>query len=140
MITNCNQCHSGNFAKLEMQKGDQMVREADHLMAEAIRIVADLYKGGFLAKPKNYSYSFPDLLTFHDAPTPIETRLFDMFLEHRNRAFQGAFHNSPDYTWWYGYSEMQKDLTEIKYMAKEIRKGGKIPIQKTAAPVAKKSK
>jgi hydroxylamine dehydrogenase len=138
MIVTCNQCHSGNFAKSEMQKGDQMVREADHLMAEAIRVVADLYKGGFLTKPRNYLYAFPDLLTFHDAPTPIEMRLFDMFLEHRNRAFQGAFHNSPDYTWWYGYSEMQKDLTDIKFMAEETRKSGKAPAKKAGAPAAKK--
>jgi hydroxylamine dehydrogenase len=135
MIATCNQCHSGNFAKSEMQKGDQMIREADRLMAEAIRIVADLYKGGFLEKPKNYFYAFPDVLTFNNAPTPIETRLFEMFLEHRNRAFQGAFHNNPDYTWWYGYSELQKDLTDIKFMAKEIRKGGKIPaVKKSAKP------
>ena len=37
MIETCNSCHSGNFAKLELGKGDQMIREADHLLAEAIR-------------------------------------------------------------------------------------------------------
>jgi hydroxylamine dehydrogenase len=138
MTATCNQCHSGNFAKSELQKGDQMVREADHLMAEAIRVVAGLYKGGFLEKPKSYSYPFPDLLTFNNAPTPIETKLFEMFLEHRNRAFQGAFHNSPDYSWWYGFSELQKDLTDIKFMAEEIRKGGKAPVKAAAGPAAKK--
>jgi hydroxylamine dehydrogenase len=137
MTATCKQCHSGNFVKSELQKGDQMVREADHLMAEAIRTVADLYKGGYLAKPKSYSYAFPDLLTFNDAPTPIETQLFVMFLEHRNRAFQGAFHSSPDYAWWYGYSELQHNLTDIKFKAEEIRKGGKVPA-KAAAPAAKK--
>jgi hypothetical protein len=44
-----------------------------------------------------------------------------MFLEHRNRAFQGSFHNSPDYSLWYGWSEMQRDLTEIKSLAEELR-------------------
>ena len=78
-------------------------------MAEAIRIVASLYKDGIIAKPKTYDYAFPDLLTFNDAPTPIEPKLFKMFLEHRNRTFQGTFHNSPDYAWWYGYSAMQED-------------------------------
>lgn len=39
-----------------------MIRNADHLMAEAIQVVAGLYKDGTLQKPKNYSYAFPNLL------------------------------------------------------------------------------
>jgi hypothetical protein len=104
----------------ELAKGDQMIKEADHLMGEAIRTIAALYKDGILPKPKNYAYSFPDLLTFHDAPTVIEQKLFVMFLEHRMRAFQGTFHANPDYSLWYGWSEMQRDLTEIKEMAAEM--------------------
>jgi hydroxylamine dehydrogenase len=131
-VSTCKQCHSSNFVKGELQKGDQMIKEADHLMADAIRTVAGLYKDGILAKPKTYAYPFPDLLTFQDAPTTIETKLFVMFLEHRNRAFQGMFHSSPDYAWWEGYSSLQRGLTEIKYMASEMRKAGKAPAQAEA--------
>jgi hydroxylamine dehydrogenase len=74
-----------------------------------------------LQKPKNYAHAFPDLLTFHDAPTVIEQKLFVMFLEHRMRTFQGTFHSNPDYALWYGWSEMQRDLTEIKKLASELR-------------------
>ncbi|MEJ2110808.1 MAG: cytochrome C, partial [Acidobacteriota bacterium] len=49
-------------------------------------------------------------------------KLFVMFLEHRNRSFQGTFHNSPDYALWYGWSKMQQSLTEIKAMADELRR------------------
>jgi hypothetical protein len=122
MLKTCNQCHSANFARGELEKGDQMIKEADHLMAEAIRIVAGLYKDGRLARPKTYAYAFPDLLTFHDAPTVIEQKLFVMYLEHRNRAFQGTFHANPDYALWYGWSEMQRDLTEIRTLAEELRR------------------
>jgi hypothetical protein len=115
-----------------------MIKEADHLMAEAIRVVAGLYKDGIVPKPKTYSYNFPDLLTFNDAPTPVETQLFVMFLEHRNRAFQGTFHSSPDYAWWYGYSELQRDLTDIKFMAAEMRRNAKAPAKASLAPSAKK--
>jgi hypothetical protein len=121
MLKTCNECHSLNFAKAELEKGDDMIREVDHLMAEAIRTVAALYKDGILAKPDAYSYPFPDLLTFHDAPTSIEQKLFVMFLEHRMRAFQGTFHMNPDYALWYGWSEMRQDLTEIKRIAEELR-------------------
>ena len=125
MLKTCNQCHSINFARGELEKGDQMIKAADHLMAGAIRIVAGLYKDGILPKPETYAYAFPDLLTFHDAPTVIEQKLFVMFLEHRMRAFQGTFHASPDYALWYGWSEMQRDLTEIATLAKEMRKNAK---------------
>jgi len=125
MIKICNRCHSVNFAKGELAKGDQMIKEADRLMAEAILTVAGLYKDGILPKPKNYAYPFPDLLTFHDAPTVIEQKLFVMFLEHRMRAFQGTFHANPDYALWYGWSEMQRDLTEIKEMAADLHEKAK---------------
>ena len=122
MIKTCNQCHSVNFAKQQLQQGDDMIRNADHLMAEGIRVVADLYKDGVLPKPQNYTYAFPNLLTFHDAPTVIEQKLFVMYLEHRMRTFQGTFHASPDYALWYGWSEMQRDLTEIKELAADMRR------------------
>jgi hypothetical protein len=121
MLKTCNQCHSANFAREQLDKGDQMIKAADKLMADAIRTVAALYQDGVLPKPQNYAYAFPDLLTFHDAPTVIEQKLFVMFLEHRMRAFQGAFHANPDYAFWYGWSEMQRDLTEIKTHAAELR-------------------
>jgi hydroxylamine dehydrogenase len=91
-------------------------------MAEGIRVVASLYQDGVLPKPQNYAYPFPNLLTFHDAPTVIEQKLFVMYLEHRMRAFQGTFHASPDYALWYGWSEMQRDLTEIKELAVDMRR------------------
>ena len=121
MIKACSQCHSENFAKEEMAKGDALIEKVDHLLAEAIREIAALYQEGILQKPENYAYAFPDLLTFHDAPTPIENRLFEMHLKHRMRAFQGAFHQNPDYSLWYGWSEMVRDLDEIRAMAKEMR-------------------
>lgn len=121
MIGICSDCHSENFAKEELQKADDMIREADRLMAEAINVVAGLYNDGILKKPENYPYNYPMLLTFHDAPTVIEQDLFVMFLKHRMRTFQGAFHANPDYSLWYGWSEMVRDLTKIKEAAESMR-------------------
>jgi len=121
MIDTCNQCHSKNFATAELAKGDDMIREADRLLAEAIETVAGLYRDGLLKKPETYAFPYPDLLAFHDAPTVIEQRLFEMHLKHRMRAFQGTFHANPDYALWYGWSEMVRDLTEIKTLAHELR-------------------
>jgi hydroxylamine dehydrogenase len=118
----CNRCHSVNFANEQLQHGDDMIKNADHLMARAIREVTGLYKDGGLAKPASYAYAFPNLLTFHDALTVVEQKLFVMFLEHRMRTFQGTFHASPDYASWYGWSEMQRDLTEIRELSAQMRR------------------
>ena len=121
MIKTCENCHSENFAKLELEKGDNIIKQADHLMAEGINVVAGLYKDGILQKPESYAYNFPDLLTFHDAASVVEQKLFVMYLEHRMRTFQGTFHANPDYALWYGWSEMVRDLAEIKELASQMR-------------------
>jgi len=141
MIDTCHQCHSVNFVGTQFKNAEGLLREADHLMAEGIRTVAALYKDGVLKKPKDYAHAFPDLLTFHDAPTVPEQKLFVMFLEHRMRTFQGAFHNNPDYSLWYGWSEMVRDLAEIKEAAATLReKAGKKAAAKPAKPAEQKAR
>lgn len=135
VLKTCEQCHSPSFSREQLQQSDDMIRQSDHLMAEAVRTVAGLYHDGILKKPSNYAYPFPDVLTFHDAPTAIEQKLFVMMMEHRMRAFQGSFHSNPDYATWYGWSEMQRDLTEIKEMAAEMRRNGTASSAPAAAPV-----
>jgi hydroxylamine dehydrogenase len=121
MVETCGRCHASAFVNAQLRNAEELIREADHLMAEGIRVVAALYQDGVLAKPRDYAFAFPDLLTFHDAPTVPEQKLFVMFLEHRMRTFQGAFHANPDYALWYGWSEMVRDLAEIREAARDLR-------------------
>jgi len=120
MVAICTQCHGAPFVKTNLAEADQMIKEADKVMAEAIEIVAGLYKDGII-KPQAGKPAYPDLLTFYDAMTPIEQTLYVMFLEHRMRAFQGAFHMNPDYVTWYGYAELKKDIVEIRHEAEAMR-------------------
>jgi hypothetical protein len=119
MLKICSQCHSRTYAKTNLKNADQMIKEADKLMAGAIEIVADLYQRGII-QPEAGKPAYPDMLTFYDTMTPIEQTLYVMFLEHRMRAFQGAFHMNPDYVTWYGLAEMKKDLVEIKHEAEQM--------------------
>lgn len=123
MVKACVQCHSETYAKGELAKGDQMVRETDRLMAEGIRTVAALYKEGVLQQAKGYAYPFPNIVTFNYAPTPIEMKLSAMFFGHRMHAILGTFHSSPVNAYTHGWSEMRADLTEINAMANELRRG-----------------
>jgi len=113
----CRQCHAADTVNAQFKKYDAVLRESDGLMAEGIKTVAGLYKEGIL-EPKG---GYPDLLAFYEAKTPIEQDLYIMFLEHRNRAFQGAFHDNWDYMHWYGWAELKTDLVKIKDEAKEMR-------------------
>ena len=121
MLKVCSQCHSPSFAKEQLDKADEVIKESDKLMAEAIKIVESLYKDGILEKPKDYPLH-TDLLRFYEVRHPIEQKLYVMFLEHRMRSFQGAFHMNPDYMHWYGWAEMKRDLAEIKHEAEMLRK------------------
>ncbi len=123
----CMQCHSPGFVNQNMKNADMMVKEADKLFAEAIDIVAGLYKDNII-EPKKDQAKYPDLLTFYDVNTKIEQILYEMFMDHRMKTFQGAFHLNYDYSTWYGYAKLKKDLTEIREIANEMRmkKSGKI--------------
>jgi len=122
MLKVCSQCHSPSYAEENLAAGDGLIRDADKLMAEAIREVRGLYEGGILTRPEGWGTA-PDLLQFYDTMYPIEQVLWVMFLEHRMRTFQGAFHMNPDYTHWYGWAEMKRDLAEIKAEAAAMRAG-----------------
>jgi hypothetical protein len=116
----CSRCHSPSYAKDQLDQSDQLIKEADKLMSEAIRIVQALYKDGILTKPEGWSFA-PDLLQFYDARSSIEQELHVMFLEHRMRTFQGAFHANFDYSHWYGWAPMKESLQKIKDEALALR-------------------
>lgn len=128
MVANCRKCHSEAFARKQLEMGDQMLKKADRLMAEAIETVAGLYRDGILKKRKGYAFDYPDLLYFMQTGgktqelSYIEQVLCQMFMKHRMRTYQAFFHVNPDYAYWYGWAMMVKDLGEIKHLAEQMRK------------------
>jgi len=120
MTTVCAQCHGESYAKKQLDEADLVVKEADKIMAEAIRVVQGLYKDNVLKKPADWTMA-PDLLQFYEAKSSVEQDLYVMFMEYRMRAFQGAFHINPDYMHWYGWAPMKETLQKIKDEAAKLR-------------------
>jgi len=120
MIRVCANCHARTFAQQNLEAGDAIIKDSDKLVAQAIDIVEGLYNDGILERPKDRP-PVPDLLRFYEVKYPIEQELYTMFLEHRMRSFQGAFHMNPDYQHWYGWAEMKRDLAEISDEAAQLR-------------------
>ena len=121
MLDICSKCHSPSYAKDQLDAGDRVIREADKIIAEAIRIVNGLYNDGILKTPEGWDFA-PDLLQFYEAKSPVEQELYLMFMEYRMRAFQGAFHSNPDYMHWYGWAPLKESLVRIKDDAERMRK------------------
>jgi len=128
MIDTCNKCHSRKYVREQLEMGDAAIKKADRLLAEAIKIVADLYKDGIIKKPENYAFAYPDFLYFMrtgggsmNQVSYIDQVLFEMYMKHRMRMYQGFFHVNPDYAYWYGWAMMTKDFGEIKELARTLR-------------------
>ena len=128
MIKVCMQCHSETYARTQLALGDSMMQKADRLMAKAIQHVADLYRDGILEKPDDYAFAYPDFLHFMrtngsklDGMSHIDQVLFEMYMKHRMRTYQGQFHVNPDYAYWYGWAMMTKALGEIEELALILR-------------------
>ncbi len=124
MLKVCGQCHSASYAREQLEAGDQVIREADRVMAEAIREVRALYEEGLLRKPEGWRVA-PDLLQFYEAKSAVEQELYVMFLEYRMRAFQGAFHMNPDYMHWYGWAPLKEGLVRIRDEAEKMRQAAR---------------
>ena len=126
MAATCGACHAASFVRAELAKGDSMLREADRELAAAIRVVAGLYADGSLPRPPGASSPWPDLLAIPRTPSPIERRLYEMYLVHRGHAFQGTFHSSPGHALWEGWAGLARDREDIERMAAELRgRGGR---------------
>ncbi len=122
MESTCQKCHSADFVKQNLKNADLMIKSSDKILAEAIDIIAGLYRDKIIKKQTNQAtFPYPDLLTFYEVRTPIEEVLYEMFMDFRMKTYQAAFHIMPDYTTWYGYAKMKESLVEIKGMAEQMR-------------------
>ena len=125
----CSKCHSRTYAEKQLAMSDSMMQKADRLMAQAIEIVASLYKDGVIKKPDAYAFAYPDFLYFMRTGgssmaklSYIDQVLFQMYMKHRMRTYQAFFHMNPDYAYCDGWAMMVKDLGEIQELANTMRK------------------
>ncbi len=122
-IKTCERCHSATFARENLRNADLMIKAADKVFAQAIEIVAGLYRDGIIKKETNQAtWPYPDLLNFYGVNTRIEEVLYEMFMDYRMKTFQAAFHMMPDYTTWYGYAKLKESLVEVKELAAQMRR------------------
>ncbi len=122
----CRECHGESMVRERFGIYDGVLREADRVLAEAIRIVAGLYRDG-LIEPREGApvKGYPFVLDFYEVDTAVEQELYLMYEEYRMRTYQGAFHENWDYMHWEGWGMMRKSLVKIRDMAKAMRSRAK---------------
>ena len=122
MVKTCKACHCANYVNSSLENSDQMIKAADEIFAEAIELVATLYKDKILKSTTNTAtFPYPDLLTFYEVDSHIEELLYEMFMDFRMKTFQASFHLMPDYTTWYGLAKMKETLVEMKDINQQLR-------------------
>jgi len=122
MLEICTECHSETFARTNLETSDELLKESDKVLAQSIETIKGLYEDGILEPAEGYpTPPYPFLLAFYDAPTDIEQDLYLQWMEYRQRAFQGAFHNSADYMHWYGWAPLNETAIRIENEAKRLR-------------------
>jgi hypothetical protein len=122
----CTDCHAERMVRERFEIYDGVLREADRIFAEAVRVVAGLYADGLIEQREGTPVEgYPFVLDFYDVDTAVEQELYLMYEEYRMRTYQGAFHENWDYMHWEGYAKMRKSLVKIRETAEKMRGEGK---------------
>ena len=139
MIKLCLVCHSEDKARGYLASADAHKLAGDALVIEAREILKGLYddgliepshatrSAGLLAGPRFTAIALDQATAQHSPAslyfdvTPIEREYFDLFFFSALKSYKGAFHMSPDYSWWYGYADVLGHLATIRDEAETIR-------------------
>lgn len=130
MLEVCARCHAPTFAARNLTDADAIQRQSLALVEEARSIIETLDGDRLLdpspaARPPHPLFGRrlvlgPQML--YENLSPIEALFFRMKKFDYVTTYKGAFHQSPDYTHWYGNSLLKLDLSEIRGMASRLRR------------------
>jgi hypothetical protein len=129
MIGVCTGCHSGRFAREQLENADQVKEEGFKLIKSGKEPILEIGREGLL---------YPSIVARMPHPTEgrtlvladpqlyvgtsyIERLFFTMFKFHNIRVWKSGYHFSPSYTHGYGWTEMQLDLIDIKNEADKLK-------------------
>ncbi len=139
MVRVCMTCHSEDKARDYLKSADAHKLAGDALVVEARGILEGLYEdgiiqpshsrlaAGLLPGPRFTAVELPTQVAQHWPAglyynvTAVEREYFDLFFFSNLKSYKGAFHMSPDYSWWYGYASVLGHLARIRDEADALR-------------------
>ena len=105
----CLKCHTANHVVKFYNEAEEVLKATNKRVNEGQEIVKALREEG--------------LLTSQPFDEPLEFLAFDFWHYYGRTAKHGAFMGGADFVQWHGNYELLAKLTEMKMMAKELRKG-----------------
>lgn len=129
MIRVCTGCHSGRFAREQLENADRVKEEGFKLMESGKKPIQEIERGGSLypsvaermphpTEGRTMILGDPQLYV---GTSYIERLFFTMFKFHSIRVWKSGYHFSPSYTHGHGWTEMQLDLIDIKEEADKLK-------------------
>jgi hypothetical protein len=128
----CTQCHAASFATERLEVADGLHRNVTSVVNEAKDIIYALNYDRLLepapsgwVRPANPDTAAEIVLAgtqLYRNLSAIERVFFKMYKYDNVKAWQGAYHFNPDYAHWYGWAELNMDLTDIADEAGKLRR------------------
>lgn len=128
MLRVCDSCHMRRLSRRALEDADRIKQHADRLVAEAVRIVENLYRDGLLDPMPEKRIAHP---TAGHALAPVAAfenqsdpeRLFFFLTQFAHSiTFKSAYHQSPDYLQWHGIASLKSRLDELRALDQRIRR------------------
>ncbi len=131
MVGRCAQCHTRRMARRALEDADEIKREADRLLGEAVRIVEALHADRLLdpmpeERPAHPTAGHALVLggpMLYENQSEAERLFFDLAKFAHAITFKGAYHQSPDYTHWLGMARLKAGLEALKAEERRLRAG-----------------
>ncbi len=130
MLARCAECHTPRMARKALEDADEIKREADRLVAEAVRIVRGLHDDGLLDPMPEERVAHPTAghalvlggPMLYENQSEAERIFFDMAKFAHAITFKGAYHMSPDHTHWLGIARLKAGMVSLRAEDRRLRR------------------
>jgi hypothetical protein len=141
MLNICDDCHSANWAGNNLDLADEIKKDVDDLLWDPVMRIRGLWYDGLLdPMPENRApnpvYAAPGPTFVNDGyvlvlggqqlyggTSAIEQWFFYTYKYDHVNTFKGAYHINPDYSHWFGWSEVNQDTDLIRGEEGALRRG-----------------
>jgi hydroxylamine dehydrogenase len=141
MLAVCDDCHAANWAAHNLELADQIKQDVDELLWDPVMRIRGLWYDGLLDpmpenRPPNpvYAVAGPNFINrgyvlvlggqqLYSDTSAIEQWFFYTYKYDHVNTFKGAYHINPDYSHWFGWSEVNQDMGIIRGEEATLRRG-----------------
>ncbi len=130
MLAVCSDCHAQPFARKNLSGADEIKADVDTMLWDPVMRIRGLWWDGLLdpmpenrAPNPNYGQSLVlGGQQLYGGTSAIEQLFFYTYKYDHVNTFKGAYHINPDYSHWFGWSEVNQDLDLIKGEESKLRR------------------